>query len=89
MSLFVGPKGKSRGFELKQSWPSKLSKLRSLIAGTKRLDFMNLLTKMSQEKCTRPVDRVHGLRGLAGRLGPKFDAQDLEKDHRKKLDYVW
>lgn len=90
MSLFVWPNDKSRDFEqLKKSWPTKLSELRSLIAGTKRLDFMNLLTKMSQGKCTRPVDRVYGLLGLAGRLDPKFDAQDLAVDYRKELDDVW
>lgn len=75
--------------ELKQSWPAKLADLRSSIATSRRLDFMELLTKMSQGKCTRPVDRVYGLLGLAGRLDPEFNGQDLAVDYSKDLGDVW
>lgn len=75
--------------ELQRSWPGKLSDLRSSIIAGRRLEFMDLLTKMSQGKCTRSVDRVYGLLGLAGRLDCEFDAKNLAVDYGKDLDDVW
>lgn len=90
MSSLVWTNDMSRDLDgMKQSWPNKLSDLRSAIVAARRLNFMDLMTKMSQGKCTRPVDRVYGLLGLAGRLDPEFHVQDLAVDYGKGLDDVW
>lgn len=76
--------------EVKHSWPNMLLDLRSSITAARHLNLKDLMTKTSQGRCNRPVDRAYGLPGLAVRLDPEFDVQDLAMDYGKDLnDMHW
>lgn len=73
---------------LTRHWMHTLGDLRTHVQTEKRMEFGDLILKLSSCECTRDVDRVYGLLGLASRLDDNFDSANMEVDYNKTSSEV-